>query len=102
MLSLAVLLFSLLVGAGIGSLYSGRFTSDKIIKVIAVVSISIVAVLISYAFLLPLIFNQLLGLGFAIRLLVTVVILTPLGFLMGFPVLSGLTLLEEMKMVLKE
>ena len=68
---------------------------------IAVVSISIVAVLVSYAFLLPLIFNQLLGLGLAIRLLATVVILTPLGFLMRFPVLSGLRLLKEMKIVLK-
>ena len=97
-LSLAVLLFSLLAGAGIGSIYSGRFTSDKIIKVIAVVSISIVAVLVSYAFLLPLIFNQLLGLSLAIRLLATVVILTPLGFLMGFPFPSGLRLLKEMRM----
>jgi len=97
-LSLAVLLFSLLVGAGIGSLYSGRFTSDKIIKVIAIVSISIVAVLVSYTFLLPLIFNQLLGLSLAIRLLATVVILTPLGFLMGFPFPLGLRLLKEMRM----
>ena len=97
-LSLAVLLFSLLVGAGIGSIYSGRFTSDKIIKVIAIVSISIVAVLVSYTFLLPLIFNQLLGLSLAIRLLATVVILTPLGFLMGFPFPLGLRLLKEMRM----
>ncbi len=97
-LSLAVLLFSLLVGAGIGSIYSGRFASDKIIKVIAVASISIVAVLVSYTFLLPLIFNQLLGLSLAIRLLATVVILTPLGFLMGFPFPLGLRLLKEMRM----
>ncbi len=97
-LSLTVLLFSLLVGAGIGSIYSGRLPTEKIIKVIAVVSISIVAVLISYTFLLPLIFNQLLGLELAIRLLAAVVILTPLGFLMGFPFPSGLRLLKEMRM----
>jgi hypothetical protein len=97
-LSLAVLLFALLVGAGIGSIYSGRFTSDKIIKVIAVVSISIVAMLLSYTFLLPLILDQLLGLDLAIRLLATVVMLIPLGFLMGFPFPLGLRFLKEMRM----
>ena len=74
-----------------------RHEGAKIIKMIAVVSISIVAVLVSYAFLLPLIFNQLLGLGLAIRLLATVVLLTPLGFLMGFPFPLGLRLLKEMR-----
>lgn len=96
-LSLAVLLFSLLAGAGIGSIYSGRFSPEKIIKMIAIVSISIVAVLVSYTFLLPLLFNQLLGLELAIRLLATVVILAPLGFLMGFPFPLGIRLLKEMK-----
>ncbi len=97
-LSLAVLLFSLLVGAGVGSMYSGRLASDKLIKGIAIASLSIVAALLSYTFLLPLIFNQLLGLGLTIRLLATVVILTPLGFLMGFPFPLGIRWLKEMKM----
>ena len=97
-LSLAVLLFSLLVGAGMGSLYSGRFASEKIVKVIAVVSISIVAVLVTYAFSLPLVFKQLLGLELAIRLLATFTILVPVGFLMGFPFPLGLRLLKEMGM----
>ena len=67
-LSLAVLLFSLLVGTGIGSIYSGRLAAERISKGIAVVSISIVVMLVSYTFLLPLIFNQLLGVSLAIRL----------------------------------
>jgi len=96
-LSLAILLFSLLVGAGIGSIYSGRFTSDKIIKVIAIVSIFIVAVLVSYTFLLPLIFNQFLGLSLTIRLIIAISTLTPLGFLIGFPFPLSVRLLKEMK-----
>jgi MFS family permease len=83
-LSLSVLLFSLLVGAGIGSIYSGRFT--------------VVAVLLIYAFSLSFILNQLLGLELAIRLLATVAMLTPLGFLMGFLFPLGLRLLKEMRM----
>lgn len=97
-LSLAASLFSLLVGAGVGSMCSGRLASDKIIKGIAIAAVSIVAVLLCYTFLLPLIFNQLLGLGLTIRLLATVVILTPLGFLMGFPFPLGIRWLKEMKM----
>jgi hypothetical protein len=97
-LSLSVLLFSLLVGAGIGSMYSGRFTSEKIVKVITVATISIVAVLVIYAFSLPVILEQLLGLELAIRILATVAMLTPLGFLMGFLFPLGLRLLKEMRM----
>jgi hypothetical protein len=97
-LSLAVLLFSLLVGAGTGSLYSGRFASEKIVKVIAVIAMSIVALLLVYAFSLPFILGQLLGLELSIRLLATVALLTPLGFLMGFPFPLGLRLLKEVRM----
>ena len=96
-LSMAVLLFSLLVGAGMGSLYSGRLASERIIKGIAIAALAIVAMVVSYTFLLPLIFNQLLGLELAIRLLAMVVMLIPLGFLMGFPFPLGIRLLKEMK-----
>ncbi|MDO8567526.1 MAG: hypothetical protein Q7R57_02285 [Dehalococcoidales bacterium] len=94
-LSLATMLSSLLVGAGLGSLYSDRFTSKRILGVIATVSAAIVLVLVIYALSLPLVFKQLLGLGLALRLLVTIVILVPLGFLMGFPFPLGLRLLKE-------
>lgn len=97
-LSLAVLLFSLLAGAGVGSMCSGRLASAKIIKAIAIAAASIVVVLLGYTFVLPLIFNQLLGLVLIIRLLTTVVILLPLGFLMGFPFPLGIRWLKELKM----
>ncbi|MFQ5996546.1 MAG: hypothetical protein ACE5KP_02860 [Dehalococcoidales bacterium] len=96
-LSMAVLLFSLLVGAGLGSLYSGRFASERITKGITIASMSIAAVVVSYTFLLPLIFDQLLGLALAIRLLAMVIVLIPLGFLMGFPFPLGIRLLKEMR-----
>ena len=97
-LSLTALLFSLLVGAGVGSMCSGRLASDKITKGITIAAASIVTMLLLYTFLLPIIFEQLLGLGLTIRLLATVVILIPLGFLMGFPFPLGIRLLKEMKM----
>jgi predicted membrane-bound spermidine synthase len=97
-LSMAVLLFSLLVGAGLGSLFSGRLAPERITRGIAIASLSIVAVIVSYIFLLPLVFEQLLGLALAIRLSAMVVMLVPLGFLMGFPFPLGIRALKEMKM----
>jgi len=94
-LSLAVLLFSLLLGAGIGSLYSGRFASAKVHRVIAIASLSVVTLLLVYTFSLPIIFERLLGLDLTLRLLTTVVLLIPLGFFMGFPFPLGLRRLKD-------
>lgn len=97
-LSMAVLLFSLLTGAGLGSLYSGRLTHDKIFKGIATAAIAIAVLALVYIFLIPLVFNQLLGLNLALRLLVMVLMLVPLGFLMGFPFPLGIRALKEVEM----
>jgi len=97
-LSLVVLLFSLLVGAGTGSIYSGRLAAERIVRGIAVAGVAIGAVVVGYAFLLPLIFDQLLGLNLTIRLIATIGILTPLGFIMGFPFPLGIRLLKEVEM----
>lgn len=94
-LSLAILLFSLLGGAGMGSIWSGRFPPNKINKGIAVTSLFIVGMVLGYTFLLPIIFNQLLGLDLTTRLLATIFILIPLGFLMGIPFPLGIRWLKE-------
>jgi predicted membrane-bound spermidine synthase len=96
-LSMATLLFSLLVGAGIGSICSGRLAPKRIIQGIALASLLIVAFLVSYTFLLPFIFNQFLGLSLTIRLIIAIITLTPLGFLIGFPFPLSVRLLKEMK-----
>ncbi len=97
-LSMAVLLFSLLTGAGLGSLYSGRLTHQDILKGITTAVIAIGLLIIIYIFLIPLIFHQLLGLNLALRLLVMVLMLVPLGFLMGFPFPLGIRALKEVEM----
>ncbi|HEY51361.1 MAG TPA: hypothetical protein G4O20_06100 [Dehalococcoidia bacterium] len=97
-LSMAVLLFSLLLGAGLGSLYSGRLTREVIFKGITTAAIFIAVLAIAYIFLIPLIFHQLLGLDLALRLLVMVVMLVPLGFIMGFPFPLGIRALKAMEM----
>jgi hypothetical protein len=95
-LSLSVLLFALLVGAGLGSLWSGRLPADRIRKGIAIASLSVAVMVLGYTFLLPVVFHQLLGLDLAVRLCATVFMLIPLGFCAGFPFPLGIRLLKEL------
>jgi hypothetical protein len=94
-LSLAVLLFSLLGGAGIGSLWCSRFTSSKIKKVIYLTALFIFSMILVYTYLLPLLFNQLMGLNLTARVLTSIIVLVPLGFLMGIPFPLGIRWLKE-------
>ncbi len=96
-LSLTVSLSSLLVGAGLGSLYTGRFSSEKIAKIMAIAAFLIALMLAVYAFSLPYLFSLLLGTGLLLRLMTTVLLLMLLGFIMGFPFPLGLRLLNELK-----
>lgn len=56
------------------------------------------SLIILYTFLFPLIFDKLLGMDFAVRTLASVLVLTPLGFWMGFPFPLGIRLLKERNM----
>ena len=96
-LSLTVSLASLLVGAGLGSLCSGRFSPEKLTKAIPLASLAIALALVVYALSLSPIFKLLLGLGLPIRVLATAILLAFLGFVMGFPFPLGLRLLKETK-----
>ena len=78
-----------------GSVWSGRFPPDKINKAIAMSSLSIVVMVLVYTFLIPIIFDHLLGLNLITRLSATVFILIPLGFLMGIPFPLGIRWLKE-------
>jgi len=93
-LSMAVLLFSLLVGAGLGSLYSGRLAPGRLRRGIALAALGIAAVVVAYAFLVPFLFESLLGLALAARLLAMLLLIVPLGFIMGFPFPLGIRSLQ--------
>ncbi|UCH23359.1 MAG: hypothetical protein JSU83_09215 [Deltaproteobacteria bacterium] len=94
-LSLAVLLFSLLGGAGIGSLWCSRFTPSKINKVIYLTALFIFSMILVYTYLLPILFNQLMGVDLTTRVLTSIIVLVPLGFLMGIPFPLGIRWLKE-------
>src|SRR5438309_11822133 len=86
--ALTVVIFLLLLSSGAGSLASRRWLSStgrgwQPLVVIA-------AAILLYVFVLPLILSSLVGLPFAIKLLVSAVLLVPLGFATGMPFPTGL------------
>ena len=86
--ALTVVIFLLLLSSGAGSLASRRWLSSpgwgwQPLVVIA-------AAILLYVFVLPLILSSLVGLPFAVKLLVSAVLLVPLGFAMGMPFPTGL------------
>lgn len=76
----ATVLFGVLVWSGVGSLASGWVRLPMSTVVLAVAVLSVV-----YALGLPLLFDATLGLPFAGRLALSVVLLAPLGAAMGVP-----------------
>jgi hypothetical protein len=85
----ATTLFALLLFSGLGSMTGPRLS---LLKVLILLSVAILL----YPLLLPHLFQLLLGQGFALRLLASVVSLAPLGFLMGIPFPGGIALLNRL------
>jgi spermidine synthase len=94
--SMAVLLFSLLIGAGIGSWVSGIFWKQGILHKLRLSSMMVGILVGIYILFLPHVFTFLLGTPFYSRILISFVLLSPLGFFMGMPFPLAMTVLGEM------
>ncbi|HEV3333805.1 MAG TPA: hypothetical protein VG096_22625 [Bryobacteraceae bacterium] len=92
--ALTVVIFSLLISSGLGS-YASRLLLGKqegrLIKVLGCVALC--AALL--AFLLSGLLTALVGWPLALKMALTVVLIAPLGFLMGMPFPTGLARLEK-------
>ncbi len=86
--AMATVLFALLLFSGLGSLLSRRVPLGPVLLLLP-------ALVAGYAMGLPLLFQATLSTPLAVRLIVAVVALVPLGLLMGMPFPKGLTLLEQ-------
>ena len=94
-LSLAVLLSSLLGGAGMGSMGSGYVIPKKTIKGCMAGTLLTAVILLIYAYALPSIFHRFLGFTLKYRVLTSVALLVPLGVVMGFPFPLAIRSLKE-------
>jgi len=86
--ALTVVIFLLMVSSGAGSLISRRCLSRA--EMVWIPLISVLAALAAYVFFLPGQLAALVGLSFEARLLISALLLIPLGFVMGMPFPTGL------------
>ena len=91
--SLTVTLFSLLLGTGIGSLVSRRFTDSRIAAATIRAIVGIVAIAVAAPVLLPPAIDMAIAWPLPARAGLAVAILVPLGLLLGMPLPGGMRLL---------
>ncbi|HYG98128.1 MAG TPA: hypothetical protein VD837_03285 [Terriglobales bacterium] len=90
--ALTVVVFLMLLASGAGSMLSRRLVGSPV-RVRLPLAIVVAAVAV-YLFVLPRILSGLVGLPLSAKLIVSAVVLVPLGFLMGTPFPSGLRALK--------
>ncbi|MGB6866459.1 MAG: hypothetical protein WBE11_12265 [Candidatus Aminicenantaceae bacterium] len=93
--SFSVILFSLLLSSGIGSLLSKKILGENIIKNLRWCFIFCSVSIFASFFIFPAIHENLIGVRLGYRILLTSLSIFPVGFLMGFPFPSGIRLLDQ-------
>src|ERR671922_987754 len=92
-MTFAILLFTLLLSSGGGSLFSPRAIRNDTRNLVFVIS-GITALGILYVFFLPHIIYSTIAEPVEIKSIVSIAILAPIGFLMGMPLPTGMRLLK--------
>ena len=91
--SLTVILFSLLTFSGIGSYLSGKLPfSARRLMTIALALLSVVA--LGYIILLPQVFNHYLSAPIQVRIAISILLLFPLGLLLGIFFPAGIKIIS--------
>ena len=91
--SLGVILFSLLLGGGLGSAVSRRLGAPA--RVLALAIPAIIVVSLAYSWMLPPLFASWVAWARPLRILVSIACLLPLGLLLGMPLPAGIRMLGE-------
>jgi MFS family permease len=91
--SLSVCLFSLILASGLGSLTSDRFKLNARVKLLVWGGIT-VAYLVAMAQILPALLESTTGQERLVRIGISVAVIMPVGFLLGFAFPTGLYLVE--------
>jgi len=91
--ALTVVVFLMLLSSGIGSLWSRRWISTAVLG--RRLLLAIAAAMVTYRFLLAPLLPSLVGLPFAAKLVVSALLLVPLGLAMGVPFPHGLRALAQ-------
>ena len=87
--AVTVVLFSLLISSGVGSLLAGRW-SIRPDQALRIVFPALLLLTLGFAAVAPSLLQPLIGLPFPVRVLTTVLFIVPLGFLLGIPFPVGM------------
>jgi len=93
--SMALTIFALLFSSGIGSLVSKKILGQNVVKNVKFVFLLSVLLIVVYSFILPSLFNTLIGSNIMVKFSLSLSMIFPLGFLMGFPFPTGIRLLKQ-------
>lgn len=93
-MTFAILLFTMLLSSGLGSLASTKFMKVGI-RNLTFVILGIVGIGFFYAIMLPLLINSVISEEFMVKVAVSVAMLAPIGFLMGMPLPTGMRVLKS-------
>lgn len=96
--SMSTMIFTMLVGAGIGSLTSSRFGLHGLRMNLIVICGALVCLILLYQVSLPPILRTIGTGSIAFRTAVSVVLVFPLGFVMGFPFPMAIRLIKFFRM----
>lgn len=91
--ALTVVVFLLLLSSGAGSMVSRKWLHDT--NQVRLPLAATASLLLIFVLVLPWLLNALVGLPFEAKLLVSAVVLVPLGFIMGMPFPTGLRALSH-------
>jgi hypothetical protein len=92
-MTFALLLFTLLISSGAGSLLSSRIAKNNMKNLVFVIG-GIAGLGVLYVFLLPPIIYSSIAEPIEVKAAVSIAILAPIGFLMGMPLPTGMRLLK--------
>lgn len=93
--AIAIILSSLLIFSGIGSLLSGKFPQQSVISRLKTSIFALCILLLVYVYGLSSVFDLFLGASALIRFIIAVLLIIPLGLLMGMALPLGIRLLEH-------
>lgn len=93
--ALSVVLFSLLLFSGVGSLVSGFIPRRRVRKSLPLITSGLVVLLVGYMFSLPVVFQHFIDYSLFGRIGISVLSLLPLGLLMGMPFPLGIRAVSE-------
>ena len=93
--AISVILSSLLVFAGIGSHLSGKIKEDILTQRLSFILLSIPMLLILYLLFLLSILDMFLSYSLFIRFLISLILMIPIGIVLGMPFPSGIRLAER-------